>query len=254
MGAGKFSLFDPTRTSGKLMQKIIILVFLVLALGCKSGKNFNQKRDFTIQKQVTKLKSKQINLVLKQLVAHDIQENFTFHDELFVTYSLSVVEKDCIVMATHASHVINKVKKGSKWYLDSIPSLNLEIKDGQKLGVQVALWEIDDYSKSQKLINKVSMVSGALQLPLTFIEWSSVSNPLGWFLWGTRLSSMGLGFLAKLDQDDLLGTSEVVWEWKDLPMRGATRFKRVQWQGENSSLNSFHYEMGYEIKVRDNVN
>jgi hypothetical protein len=146
-----------------------------------------------------------------------------------------------------------KVKKGAKISLDSIPSLRLDFKEGQKLGIQIALWEIDDYSKSQKFLNKVSTYSNALQIPLTFIEWSSASNPLGWFLWGTRLSSMGLDFLATLDRDDLLGISEVVWTWEDLSLQNRPRIKRIHWKGKDSSINSFRYEFGYEIKVKDIV-
>ena len=108
-------------------------------------------------------------------------------------------------------------------------------------------------SKSQKFLNKVSTYSNALQIPLTFIEWSSASNPLGWFLWGTRLSSVGLDFLASLDRDDLLGISEVVWTWDDLSLQNRSRIKRIHWKGKDSAINSFYYEFGYEIKVKDIV-
>lgn len=97
------------------------------------------------------------------------------------------------------------------------------------------------------------MYSNALQIPLTFIQWSSASNPLGWFLWGTRLSSMGLDFLATLDRDDLLGISEVVWSWDDLLLNNRPRIKYIHWKGKESAINSFHYEFGYEIKVKDIV-
>jgi hypothetical protein len=137
--------------------------------------------------------------------------------------------------------------------MDSIPGLRLDVKEGQKLGIQIALWEIDDYSKSQNFLNKVSSYSEALQIPLAFVEWSSVSNPLGWFLWGTKLSSMGLGFLASLDRDDLLGISEGVWSWDELSLQNRPRIKRIQWKGKDSTINSFHYELGYEIKVKDIV-
>jgi hypothetical protein len=249
LGPGKFSLFDPTRTQGKLMQKIVILLFALLVYGCKSSNMPKLKNDSRTQKEP--IKSKQIDLVLRQLLAHDIQENSTFYDELFLTYSLSVIEKDCVVQASHASYAVGRVQKGNKLNLDSIPTLHLELKEGQKLGVQIALWEIDDYSKSQKFLKKVSLVGEAFQWPLKLIEWSSSSNPLGWFLWGTRLSSIGLDFLVKLDKDDLLGISEVIWDWEDLPIRKATRFKRIEWQGRKSAINSFHYEFSYEIKVKD---
>ena len=233
------------------MHKFSILMFAVCLFGCRSGRRLSPQENVATKK--VQLKSKQVDLLLKPLIAHDIQENLTRYDELFVTYSLSVVEKDSVVKAAHGTHYLGKVKKGAKISLDSIPGLRLELIEGQKLGIQIALWEIDDYSKSQKFLNKVSTYSNALQIPLTFIEWSSASNPLGWFLWGTRLSSVGLDFLATLDRDDLLGISEGVWSWEDLSLQNRPRIKRIQWKGKDSAINSFHYEFGYEIKVKDIV-
>ena len=233
------------------MHKFIILMFGLCLLGCHSGRHLSPKANLATKK--VQLKSKQVDLLIKPLIAHDIQENLTQFDELFVTYILSVVEKDSVVKAVHGTHYLGKVKKGAILSLDSIPGLRLDFKEGQKLGIQIALWEIDDYSKSQKFLNKVGMYSSALQIPLTFIEWSSASNPLGWFLWGTRLSSMGLDFLATLDRDDLLGISEGVWTWDDLSLQNRSRIKRIQWKGKDSAINSFHYEFGYEIKVKDIV-
>lgn len=233
------------------MHKIIILLLVGSLLACHSGRKLSPKANVLTQK--VQLKRKQIDLVLQSLIAHDIQENLTLYDELFITYSLTVIEKDSVVKATHGTHYLGKVKKGAHLNLDSIPGLRLEVNEGQKLGIQIALWEIDDYSKSQKFLSKVSFVSGALQIPMAFIEWSSAFNPLGWFLWGTRLSSMGLDFLASLDKDDLLGISEVVWSWDDLPLYNRPRIKRVHWKGKDSAINSFHYEFVYEIKVKDIV-
>ena len=233
------------------MHKFILIMFAVCMFGCHSGRRFFQKANVASKK--VQYISKQVDLQLKPLIAHDIQENLTQFDELFVTYSLSVVEKDSVVKAAQGTQYLGKVKKGANLSLDSIPGLRLDLKEGQKLGIQIALWEIDDYSKSQKFLNKVGMYSSALQIPLTFIEWSSASNPLGWFLWGTRLGSMGLDFLATLDRDDLLGISEGVWTWDDLSLQNRPRIKRIQWKGKDSAINSFHYEFGYEIKVKDIV-
>lgn len=233
------------------MRKFILLIFAVCLFGCHSGRRLSPNANVAIKK--FQLKSKQVDLILQPLIANDIQENLTRYDELFVSYSLSVVDRDSVVKSAHGTRYLGKIKKGAKISLDSMPGLRLDFKEGQKLGIQIALWEIDDYSKSQKFLNKVSTYSNALQIPLTFIEWSSASNPLGWFLWGTRLSSMGLDFLATLDLDDLLGISEVVWTWEDLSLQNRPRIKRIHWKGKDSSINSFHYEFGYEIKVKDIV-
>jgi len=234
------------------MHKYLILLFSLSLIGCHSGRRLTPQANLPIP--TVKLKSKQVNLLLQPLIAQDIQENLTRYDELFVTYSLSVVDHDSVVKATHGTRYLDKIKKGARISLDSIPGgLHLDLKEGQKLGIQIALWEIDDYSKSKFFLNKVSSYSGALQIPFALIEWSSASNPLGWFLWGMRLSSVGLDFLASLDRDDLLGISEVVWTWDDLSLQNRPRIKRIHWKGKDSAINSFHYEFGYEIKVKDIV-
>ena len=231
------------------MHKISIILLALCLLACHSGKQLSPKANLLTHK--IQLKRKQIDLKLQALIAHDIQENLTLHDELLITYSLIVVEKDSVVKASHGTNYFGKVKKGAKVSLDTLQVLHVELQEGQKIGIQIALWEIDDYSKSQKFLNKVSLYSDALQIPMAFMEWSSITNPLGWFLWGTRLSSMGLGFLATLDQDDLMGISEVAWTWEDLTLYDRPRFKRIHWKGKDSKFNSFHYEFGYEIMVKD---
>jgi len=233
------------------MHKFSILMLAGCLLACHSGVHLSSKENFLTQ--TVQVKSKQIDLVLHPLIAHDIQENLSRYDELFITYSLSAIDQDSVLKAAHGTHYLGKVKKGDILSLDTLPGLKLDIKEGQKLGVQISLWEIDDYSKSQKLLNKVSLYSGTLQIPFALMEWSSASNPLGWILWGTKLSSMGLNFLASLDQDDLLGISEVVWTWDDLTFRNHSRIKRVHWKGLDSPVNSFYYELGYEIKIKDIV-
>lgn len=233
------------------MHKIILLVLVVCLFGCKTGRHLPQNANPLGSQLKVKPITKQIDLKLQSLIAHDIQENLTLRDELFVTYSLSIIDQDSVLKAAHGTRYLGQVKKGGRLNLDSIPGLHVELKEGQKLGIQIALWEIDDYSKSQNFINKVNMFSGALQIPFAFVEWSSATNPIGWFLWGTRLSSMGLDFLASLDKDDLLGISEVVYGWGDFSLHHQSKLKQVQWKGNGSGANSFHYQLAYEIKDKD---
>jgi len=233
------------------MHKFSVILLALCLWACHSGRQLSSKANLPTNK--IQLKRKQIDLKLQALTAHDIQENLTLHDELLISYSLIVVEKDSVVKAARGTHYLGNVKKGAKISLDTLKVLRVELQEGQKIGIQLALWEIDDYTKSQKFLNKVSNYSDALRIPIAFMEWSSVTNPLGWFLWGTRLSSMGLSFLATLDQDDLMGISEVTWTWDDLTLLNRPKFKRIHWKGKDSKLNSFHYEFGYEIMVKDIV-
>ena len=97
----------------------------------------------------------------------------------------------------------------------------------------------------------VNQVGGFLQIPIYMMEWSSVSNPLSWFLWGSRIGAWGLDWLAQVDHNDLLGVSEITWDWNDLPANMATRYKRGNWKGGKRGVNAYIYSFGYQIKVKD---
>ncbi len=192
-----------------------------------------------------------ISLQLGEIKALEIQENIKGYDELFVTYSVAQISNDSIISVQHGSKMLGFVKQGKTLNLTNVAPLELTLKKGQTLGIQVSLWEMDDYTKTRKIVKTFNQVGGILQIPLTLLEWSSVSNPIGWFLWGTRLGGWGLDWLSNFDQNDLLGVSEIKWNWKDLPRRPTVRFRRGHWKGGKKRINDYHYEFSYQIKIKD---
>ena len=225
----------------------MILLSFGLIMGCRSTKSISH-----VQQNNRKIdSSKQVFLQLGELKAHDIQENLTGHDELFLTFSVAKISNDSIVFAHYGSSMLGPVKKGSSLNLSTIPALKITLERGQILGIQVSLWEIDDYQKIQNALKSFHQVGGFLQIPVSLFEWSSVSNPLGWFLWATRVGGWGLDWLSKVDNNDLLGTSEIKWNWQDLPLGSSTRFKKVPWKGGKKGINDYYYEISYQIKIKD---
>jgi hypothetical protein len=191
---------------------------------------------------------KSVSLLMKSLTANDIQENLTFSDELLMNYSISVIEEGKIIQSHAAIKQLGEIKQGQKILLDSLNLAALKLKKNQKIGIQISLWEIDNYDEIAKNLNKVNTFGGILQVPIALAEWSAVSNPLGWFLWGTRAGGMGMYFLSKVDQNDLLGVSEIIWDFDEIPVGKVERFKRGNWKGGKNGIDSYNYQFTYQIK------
>lgn len=198
-----------------------------------------------------KPKPRLIELQLASFKANDIQENISFHDEIWVEYNLVVVQSGKIIRMETGSRFLGKIKQGAKIDLDSIPPLKILLNPGEQLGLQVSLWELDDYTNDIKLLNQVNHWGGILQVPLMMLEWSAVSNPVSWFMWGARLGGVGLNYWAKQDGRDLIGVSELQWDWAELPKVKATRFKSGNWKGGRSGINAFQYAYAYRIQVNE---
>jgi hypothetical protein len=200
---------------------------------------------------ITQEKPLEISLQLASITAYDIQENVNLKDELWVEYNLVAIKEGKILRMETASRFLGGVRQRDKIALDTIPALRILLNPGEQLGLQVSLWELDDYTKDQHLLNQVNQWGGMLQVPLMLVEWSVVSNPISWFLWGARLSSLGLHYWSKQDGRDLLGVSELQWDWSALPKGKSTRFKRGNWKGGKAGLGAYQYGYSYRIHVNE---
>ncbi|MFM6948938.1 MAG: hypothetical protein ACKOWQ_07990 [Aquirufa sp.] len=211
----------------------------------------NKSVDTLQQKPKLKPEIKSVSLKMGSISANDIQENFTFSDELLLNYSISLIENDKVVQTYVGIKKIGSVKQGQKIELDFLILPSLKVHRKQKIGVQLSLWEIDNYDQLSKTLNQVNTFGGILQVPIALAEWSSLSNPLGWFLWGTRAGGLGMMFLSKFDQNDLLGVSEIIWPFEEMQKGKVERFKRGIWKGGRNGINSYDYQFTYQIKASD---
>ncbi|RXK47574.1 hypothetical protein [Aquirufa rosea] len=193
------------------------------------------------------IKEKKVEFRWNQLIAKNIQENLTQADELLLIYSLVAIEKDQIVQIQPASHYVGKVKQGSVLELQKIPTLLMALKPGQSLGIQVSLWEVDDYQQVQQVLRQVNQWGGVLQVPISMMEFSSITNPFGWFMWGLRASGLAVELLNKWDGNDRLGISEMQISWEKLE----SFQKKGSWKSGPKMLNDYHYDFSYQIQVRD---
>lgn len=231
------------------MRKFIYFLAFLLSVACRRANVSSPVQTNPVV--ITKEKAREMSLQLASITAYDIQENVNLKDELWVEYNLVAIKEGQILRMETASRFLGGVRQGDKIALDTIPALRIRLNPGEQLGLQVSLWELDDYTKDQHLLNQVNQWGGMLQVPMMLVEWSSVSNPISWFLWGARLSSLGLHYWSKQDGRDLLGVSELQWDWAALPKGKSTRFKRGNWKGGKAGLGAYQYGYAYRIHVNE---
>lgn len=230
------------------MYKWLFLLFIgFLSSSCqrKAQVVLLQKGDMSLIREPEY--SKKIKLSIKDLRCNEIQEKLTLKDELLLNVSISVFENGKLLQTLNKTSFLKEVKKGDLIPLDTIQMPEVEVKKNQLLGVQISIWEVDDYTSINKTMGQINQVGGLLQVPITLLEWSAVSNPMGWFLWGTRLSGLGLYWLSKKDKNDLMGVSEVQWYEKEMPKSNFIRSKKEVFIGKGNPLTNFNYQLRYQI-------
>lgn len=231
------------------MYKFIYLLALLSMMSCRRNVVPHTLPSQSVLKPVDK--PRQVNLQLTSITAYNIQESVNLKDELWVEYNIVAIKDGKILRLETASRYLGAVRQGQQIALDSIPPLNMSLNPGEQIGVQVSMWELDDYSKDVNLLKQVNHWGGMLQVPLMLVEWSALSNPVSWFLWSTRLGSIGLDYWSRQDGRDLIGVSELQWDWSALPKGKSSRFKRGNWKGGRSGLNAYQYGFSYRINVNE---
>lgn len=226
------------------MRYVILFLMGISFFSCRKA-IVPVKTEVPAQKAI--VLDKQVQFQWTQLFAKNIQENITQTDELLMVYSVVAIENQQVVQIQQSSQYLGKVKQSTLLDLKKIPALSIKLKPGQSLGVQVTLWEIDDYQKIQQVIKHINQWGGVLQVPVSLLELSSLTNPLGWFMWGMRASGLGMDLLSKWDGNDRLGISEMQISWDKV----SSFKKKGTWKSGPKMLNDYHYDFSYEISVRD---
>ena len=201
----------------------------------------------TVKAKPKLLAYKKIQLGFNELKVNEIQEKLTLKDEVLLIANVSVFENEKLIQTISKSTFLKKVKAGATIKLDSLQIPLVELKEKQTLGIQVSLWEVDNYQQINEAVRQINQVGGILQLPITLLEWSSVSNPVSWFLWGSRLSGLGLNWLEKNDKNDLIGVSELQWKFEEIPSYKAIRSKKEVFNKQGNRLTNFNYVLTYQI-------
>ncbi len=231
----------------------VILVLLSVALLWSCAKPIVKMPSTQMPLSQVKPVSKEVQLHLKSITAHDVQENSTLREEIIDQVAQVRIVGETVYPENSKWVYVGSVSQGQQITLDTVQLKSVILRPGERVGIQVSLWELDDYSKDQAFVHQLNQVSGLVQIPMTLMEWSSFSNPVSWFIWGARLGSVGLDWWAKRDGKDLLGVSEVQWDYADMSKGHSVRYKRGNWKAGKRGLGANQYGFSYEIHVNDSL-
>jgi hypothetical protein len=215
-------------------MRLILVIFLVGLFSC------SRKPAIQLSADPVRQSEKNIRVSPQSLNVKKTQE--LLGDELLVVGAFGIIEDGKVLPVQVFSSCIGRVKKGQVIRLDTIKSLAVRLKPGQKASFQLSLFEIEDYQPTKKWVNRFNSVSGVLALPLAL---SSAENPVAWFLWGMKAGSLGLDWVSELDVKELLGTSETQWDYDS----AKTSVRMGKWIGGRKGFDAYEYQYSVQINV-----
>ena len=183
--------------------------------------NSSKKPPFVIEITAVGSESKKVDIISnKQSVNVSLSDEETKLDEVVISASRTP-ERIRESPVTIERFTIKDVKKAAA------PSFY----DGLENLKEV---QMNTSSLSFKSINTRGFATVANTRFLQLVDGMDNSSPLLNFVLG-----------------NLIGVSEIRWNWDEIPSKNATRFKRGNWKGGKRGLNEYVYSFAYQIKVKD---
>jgi len=191
---------------------------------------------------------------LRSLKANNLEETVSQRDELMIAYSLSAFDSkgQLVGVANHAWGV-ESVRKGAVIGFTSQPPVEIQLPKDGKVVASMVLIEVDDYQSAQGLIDRIRKVNGWVQVPASagiLLLGTEMLTPLKYVTTALAAAGLGVQLADRLDNDDLLGQSQV--ELKDADVRQKKQtYVRVpaRFTGENVR-DAFDYQLEYDVQLR----
>jgi len=175
----------------------------------------------------------------------------TLADEVTLTYSLTAVdENNKVVQVANGSWGVESMKKSQIASEEKFKTIELQIPTKGKVLASVILTEIEDYKKAQNTVKKINEFGNLGKIPTLFIALGEYETPLAIVFASLQAAGIGLKAVEHFDQDDLLGQNTFDLSVKALSEKQKVFPVNLTFEGEHFK-NKFHYELTYELKVRE---
>ena len=218
-----------------------ILVVILIFTSCKSTKPVTSSLVLKDEKTIT--------LQVNSLEAINLEEDWTFADEIVLTYSLTAVdENNKVIQVANGSFGVESMKKGAIVLRERFKPIELVVPSKSKVLSSVVLTEIEDYKKAQNTVLKINSFGGLSKIPALFISLGEYETPMAVVFASLQAAGIGLKAAERFDKDDLLGQSTF-----EVKMDTISRAKQVvpidlNFEGEHLK-NTFQYKMKYELII-----
>lgn len=192
---------------------------------------------------------KTVTLQINSLEAVNLEEDWTFADEIVLTYSLTAVDlNNKVIKVANGSWGVESMKKGALVLKERFKPIELIVPAKSKVLSSVVLTEIEDYKKAQNTVLKINSFGGLSKIPALLISLGEYETPMAVVFASLQAAGIGLQAAERFDKDDLLGQSTF-----EVKMDTISRIKQVvpidlNFEGEHLR-NSFQYKMKYELII-----
>ncbi len=192
---------------------------------------------------------KTITLQVNSLEAVNLEEDWTFADEIVLTYSLTAVdENNKVIKVANGSWGVESMKKAQIALKDRFKPIELIVPAKSKVLSSVVLTEIEDYKKAQNTVLKINSFGGLSKIPALFISLGEYETPMAVVFASLQAAGIGLQAAERFDKDDLLGQSTFEVKMDTISMAKQIVPIDLNFEGEHLK-NSFQYKMKYELII-----
>lgn len=227
------------------MNKYLLAIWSVLVFfSCKTTKPLT-----TTSAQKITPAPQFVELKINELKAVNIEEELSLKDEVALLYSFTVLnEKDQVMSVVSETSAIEELKKKQVLNAEKFKILKIQVPQNGKIIASLALQEIDDLEKYQKVIDKINSFGGMAAVPASIIQMAGYETPIGYILLGLKVAGYGVKYTDILDKDDLLGETSFTVNIKNgLPLLPEIP-PSVIYKGKNI-YNKYEYQLQYKLNV-----
>ncbi|OIN56837.1 hypothetical protein [Arsenicibacter rosenii] len=198
----------------------------------------------------------------RSVKAIDTEETFSRGDEILLAYSLTAFDaQNKPTAVVSGGWGVASIRQGQQIKLQPVAKtvgekpaapVSLTMPRNGRIMASVVLIEVDDLSEAQDMLTKIRKVHNVVSTPAAIlITATEILTPLKYVAAGLTAAGIGMQLADHLDNDDLLGQSNVEIKEADLKKDSAKRFIHVpaRFKGENMR-DSYDYELEYDVLLK----
>ena len=189
---------------------------------------------------------------IESLKAQNIEETLSGEDEVLLTYSMTIYNKnDKMFSVVNGTWGITEMKNGSSYAPQSFTPIEAVVPPGGRVVMALALTEIDDYDIAKQTVNKLKAVSNSIHFPdAVELLLPEVGTAIKVIKTSFSVAGIAVDVVSFLDNDDLLG-QDLHQVSQEAIQKGNRSFKvPLVFKGSNWG-DKYEYTLDYSLKLQE---